>query len=252
MSSDVLELSGFYATPTGQVARHLIRRQVRLLWPSVQGEVVLGLGFTTPYLRQFREEAERVLAFMPSRQGVLHWPQEGPFVTALVEEHALPLPNYSVDRVLLVHCLEHTDVLEDLLREVWRVLKGEGRLLVVVPNRRGLWARFERTPFGHGRPYSPAQLSRLLREHLFAPLESREALFVPPTRSRWLLRTAPAWERMGHRWFPQVSGVNLLEVKKQIYAVRPLSARRRSRRALVLPLPPVGAQPSPARRDRQT
>lgn len=248
MSNDVVALSEFYATPTGQVARHLIRRQLRLLWPSLRGEVLLGLGFTTPYLRQFREEAERVLAFMPGGQGVLHWPPEGPFVTALVEEQELPLPNYSVDRVLLVHCLEHSDSLEELLREVWRVLKGEGRLLVVVPNRRGVWARLERTPFGHGRPYSPAQLSRLLREHRFAPLEQGEALFVPPTRSRWLLRTAPAWERIGSRWFPQIAGVNLLAAKKQLYAVRPKVARSR-RRALVLPLPQVTAKPAAARRE---
>lgn len=250
MSNDVVELSGFYAAATGQVARHLIRRQLRLLWPNVRGEVVLGLGFATPYLRQFRDEAERVLAFMPTRQGVLHWPPEGPFATALVEEQELPLANYSVDRVLLVHCLEHSESLEGLLREIWRVLKGEGQLLVVVPNRRGVWARLERTPFGHGRPYSPAQLSRLLRDHLFTPLEAREALFVPPTRSRWLLRTAPAWERIGGRWFPQVAGVNLLAAKKQLYAVRPLAARRGKRRILVPPLPRVGARPAPARRER--
>ncbi|WP_366555085.1 class I SAM-dependent methyltransferase [Aquibaculum sediminis] len=247
MSSDVLALSEFYRTHTGQVARHLIRRQVRQRWPDVSGCVVLGLGFATPYMRQFRDEADRVLAFMPTRQGVMHWPVEGPFSSTLVEEGMLPLADCSVDRLLLVHAVEHSEALDALLREAWRVLDGEGRLLVVAPNRRGLWARFDRTPFGHGRPYSPSQLSRLLREHLFTPLEAREALYVPPTSWRWLLRTAPAWERLGQRWFPQVAGVNLLEAKKQLYAVRPLAARQRSKRAFVLPMP-VGAAPSPARR----
>lgn len=250
MSSDVIDLANFYATRSGQVVRHLIRRQVRSLWPGVQGEVVAGLGYATPYLRQFRGEAERILAFMPPRQGVAPWPPEGPYCSCLAEEQALPLPSYSVDRVLLVHSLEHSDNLEELLREVWRVLKGEGRLLVVVPNRRGVWARLERTPFGHGQPYSPSQLSRLLQAHLFTPMESREALFMPPTDRRWLLRAAPAWDRLGSRWFPRVAGVNLLLAKKRLYALRPTQAQPvRKRRALVLPSP-VGAQPAPTRRSR--
>ena len=50
--------------------------------------------------------------------------------------------------------------------EIWRVLSGNGRLLVIAPNRRGIWARFEHTPFGHGRPYTSSQLYRLLRDTL--------------------------------------------------------------------------------------
>ena len=46
-----------------------------------------------------------------------------------------------------------------LLREVWRVLAAGGRLLAVVPNRRGVWARIDTTPFGHGRPYSRSQIT---------------------------------------------------------------------------------------------
>lgn len=250
MWNDVLNLADFYASRTGQVTRHLIRRQIRQLWPDTRGEIVLGLGYATPYLRQFRGEAERVLAFMPRRQGVVHWPPEGPFCTSLVDEETLPLSNYCVDRVLLIHCIENSDNLEELLRESWRVLKGEGRLLVVVPNRRGLWARLERSPFGQGRPYSQGQLARLLREHLFTPLESREALFVPPTNWRWLLRTAPVWERIGARWFPQIAGVNLLLAKKRLYALRPSKAVPESKRpALVLP-GPVGARPTPSSRSR--
>ena len=250
MSNDVLDLADFYATRSGQVARHLIRRQIRALWPGVRGEVIAGFGYSTPYLRQFRGEAERILAFMPPRQGAIPWPPEGPFCTCLTEEQALPLPNYSVERVLLVHALEHSENLEELLREVWRVPKGEGRLSVVVPNRQGVWARLERTPFGQGQPYSPAQLSRLLQAHLFTPMESREALFMPPTNRRWLLRTAPAWERVGARWFPRVAGVNLLLAKKRLYAARPAKAYPALKhRTLILPAP-VRAQPSPTRRQR--
>ena len=41
---------------------------------------------------------------------------------------------------------------------MWRVLAPSGRV-IVVPNRRGPWARADNTPFGHGRPYSRSQIT---------------------------------------------------------------------------------------------
>ena len=238
MWQDVIDLHGFYETRTGQVARHLIRHSVRQMWPDVRGQAMLGLGFASPYLRQFRQE------------GVMHWPAEGPYVTTLVDETELPLQDYSVDRVLIVHGIENSDYLKHMLGEVWRVLTGQGRLLVVVPNRRSIWARLERTPLGHGHPYSPTQLKRLLRDNLFVPQRHQHALFIPPTRSPTLLRSATAWERAGQRWFPQIGGVNLIEASKQLYAPTPLRAAERSRRSVLVGVPQVAATLAPAERSR--
>jgi len=194
MWTDVVDLRDFYSSSMGQVARRMIRRRLRELWPDVTGQSVLGLGYAAPYLNIFRGDAERVLAAMPAAQGVLHWPPEEPGLTALVDELDLPFPDLSMDRVLLVHAMECTDQVRPLLREIWRVLSGSGRLVVVTPNRRGLWAQFERTPLGLGQPYSPTQLSRVLLDNLFTPIETHPALFVPPVHSRMILSSAPAWE----------------------------------------------------------
>lgn len=243
MWSDVVDLRDFYDTRRGQVARHMIRRGVRSVWPNLRGQSLLGLGYATPYLRQFRGEATAVLAFMPSGQGVLHWPQEGPGAVSLVEETDLPLPDYSIDRVLLVHALESSEQLRVMLREVWRVLTGEGRLLVIVPNRRGIWARSDRTPLGSGHPYSPSQLSRLLRDNLFTPTRTERALFIPPTRSKTLLRSAAAWERVGGRFFPTFAGVVMVEAGKQLYSVSMASQKRvRLGRPVVIRLPQVAGR----------
>src|SRR3989442_1581347 len=99
---------------------------------------MVGIGYPTPYLGLFRDEAERCLAFMPAAQGVVKWPSDRPALAALVDEDELPLPEAAVDRVLLVHAIETSQNVGALLREVWRVLAAGGRLLVVVPNRRGL------------------------------------------------------------------------------------------------------------------
>jgi hypothetical protein len=136
--------------------------------------------------------------------------------------------------VLLVHAVECTEQLRAMLQEVWRVLAGNGKILVVVPNRRGIWARLDRTPFGHGHPYSPSQLSRLLKDNMFAPSLTAHALYMPPSNSPLLLRSAPAVEKLGERWFNRFSGVVLIEATKQIYA-RPKGRAVRIRQLLPLP-----------------
>jgi SAM-dependent methyltransferase len=236
MWSDVIDLRDFYESGLGQTARRMIRRQIRAIWPDSHDMRVLGLGFATPYLRPFREETERVIAVMPSSQGVLPWPPEGPGLVCLADETDLPLPDRSIDRVLLVHALESTEQVRATLREVWRVLTDSGRLLVITPNRRGIWARLERTPFGQGRPYTPSQLSRLLRDNMYTPLQTAAALFMPPFQSRFVLRSAPAWEQIGERWFPTFAGVLMVEAAKQIYAGSVLREHAGKARAY-LPMP---------------
>jgi len=234
MWTDVVDLRDFYESSSGQMAKRLIRVKVRELWPSVVGQRLLGIGFATPYLQPFLTEAERVVAIMPASQGVLAWPPEGPNLTALAEETELPLPDRSIDRILLIHALESTEQTRAMLREIWRVMTDGGRLIVIVPNRRSIWAGLERTPFGNGRPYTHSQLNRILRENLFTPIHKTEALIFPPTNSRTLLRLAPALERTA-RLFQTFAGVNIVEASKQIYAATGVRDARPARGYLVLP-----------------
>jgi SAM-dependent methyltransferase len=237
MYRDVVDLREFYQTTLGQVAIRQLRRRIRELWPDLTGQSVLGIGYATPYLRPFLGEAERVIALMPAAQGVVYWPPEGKGLVSLSEEACLPFADMSFDRVMIVHSLEATEHSRQLLREVWRVLAGGGRLLAVAANRTGLWARTERTPFGHGSPYSTTQLNLMLRDNLFVPERSAKALYIPPVRSRFLLSTAPAWERFGERWFSTFAGVTMVEATKQIYAAGGTTVAAPSRRRLVVPRP---------------
>ena len=236
MSSDVVDLRDFYRTGLGQVARRMIRDAVRRVWPDLRGMRLLGIGYPTPFLTAISPETERTVALMPASLGVLGWSPEGRNLVTLADEGELPFADYSMDRVLLVHALETTEQVAPMLKEIWRVLAGGGRLLIVAPNRRGIWARLDRTPFGSGRPYTMSQLSQLLRDEQFTPVGSDTALFIPPARKRVILRSAPAWERVGKRWFPTFAGVVLVEAMKQIYA-KPTLARAPRRRLVYAPAP---------------
>src|SRR5213079_3544195 len=98
MSIDVVDLRNFYAQRLGVAARRFVGRGIRLRFADTRGLRVLGVGYATPYLGLFREEAERCLAFMPASKGVMKWPSKLPTLTALVEELDLPLIDAAVDR----------------------------------------------------------------------------------------------------------------------------------------------------------
>src|SRR5438477_12203949 len=117
---------------------------------------------------------------MPAAQGVLKWPTGRPALATLVEEFSLPLADAAIDRILLVHALEMSDDPEGLLREVWRVLAPAGRMIAIIPNRRGVWTRTDATPVGHGRPYSRLQITPLLRPAWFTATSVGEAPVMPP------------------------------------------------------------------------
>ncbi|WP_417823255.1 methyltransferase domain-containing protein [Thalassospira lucentensis] len=239
MRQDVVDLHRFYASTLGQAARRLIRRRLRLMWSDVRGLRVLGFGYATPYLRPFIGEAERVMAFMPAQQGCVHWPAGEDNHVALTEETMLPLPDSSVDRILVVHLVEHTDSMRRLMRECWRVLTPNGRIIVVTPNRSSLWSWSESTPFGFGHPHSVTQLQNLMRENMFLPVQHSRALFIPPTRRRFLLRWSQAFENIGSRLFKAFAGVSIVEAGKQLYASTGTPARKRRLVHIPVTVPPL-------------
>lgn len=236
MTIDVVDLREFYSRRLGIVARQMINRGIRQRWPTAEGQRVLGVGYPTPYLGLFREDAERCLAFMPAAQGVLKWPTGRPALAALIDEFSLPLPDAAIDRILLVHALEMSDDPAALLREVWRVLSPSGRVMAVIPNRRGVWTRSDNTPFGHGRPYSRSQITDLLRQTWFTPTGWGEALFMPPYAGRWVLKSAQMWERAGAALSLPFAGVHIVEATKQVYRAIPA---KRERARLIPSLKPV-------------
>lgn len=228
MHTDIRQLLDFYASPLGAIARRILAQHIRTRWRRCSGMTMMGLGFASPYIGSYRGDVARLGALMPSTQGALVWPAKGAVHTVVVEEDDLPLADNSVDLMLVVHCLETSENARATLREIWRVLAPEGRLLIIVPNRRGVWARLDVTPFGHGRPYSQPQLERLLTEAMFTPIDWGAALHLPPIDNRLVLRSAMTIERLGSRLTPVFAGVLLVEARKELASplAKPALARR--------------------------
>jgi SAM-dependent methyltransferase len=247
MGVDVLALQRFYASPLGEAARRAASRRLSALWPSADGLDVLGLGYPTPYLGGFRASARRAVAMMPSEQGVEPWPLEPTVLTALTDEARLPLMDAVFDRVLLVHSIEEAAAPHALLRQIWRVMAPEGRLVVIAANRWSLWAQSGATPFGHGRPFSRTQLAMLLSDSMFEPVASSRALYAPPTTWTPFVRAADAFERVGELVWPAQGGLVLMEAVKRLYA-----ATARSEDRVLLAKAPKRSRSDAPRRSAKT
>lgn len=251
MYTKAIDLKEFYESLQGRVVQRLLRQHVRRFWGDVKGQRVVGYGYATPYLKPLMAEAERVVALMPAQQGAIYWPPEERGLVTLCDEEELPIETNSIDRMLVIHGVQSPESLDSILREAWRVLTGQGSLLLVVPNRAGVWARFDHTPFGHGVPYSMGQIRSVLKDYMFIPERAERGLFMPPSASRLMLSAAPVWEKLGSRFFNAFGGVNIIEAGKQLYTGTPLpvTAGAGVRRRIVMGGAPVPRKADTAKRD---
>lgn len=217
MSFDVKDLRDFYASGLGLLVKRRLRAHIRSHWQSRKISSLVGLGFASPYLSAAKR-TQRTSALMPDRQGALIWPNAGKTRTALVRDDQLPLCDNSVDQFIVAHGLEVCERPRPMLREIWRVLSPEGRVLIIVPNRRGVWCRLDHTPFGYGSPFSRNQLENLLNDAMLTPEHWSSALHFPPVDHKVALRAAPAIERIAAPIGATFAGVLIVEARKELIA----------------------------------
>ena len=243
MRTDILDVHEFYRKPLGVLTASILRRQLEEIWSSGDGLDIAGFGYVNPYLHTFKNSTRR-LVFAPGGQGVTHWPSRRANSAALIEDTRWPVPDASIDRILIVHGLEETARPETLMREAWRVLRDDGRLIVICTNRRSIWSMVDTTPFAAGRPYLRHQLNKLLINTMFEATAWSASLFFPPFHSRLVLRAARIWERAGAIVWPALAGTLLVEARKNLIA--PAGLIRRTRAVQMRP-GAVGTLPSAGR-----
>lgn len=217
MRQPAATLEAFYQSRLGEAAAQRMGARVLDLWGACEGLRVLGIGYPAPLLKLWQTNAATCVGAVPDEIGEVRHTTEKGQVLCSVPEHRLPFPEALFDRVFLLHALEEADSPRQLLREAWRVLAPEGRIVVAVTNRRSMWSLADNKPFGHGRPWTRQQLVRFLNDSLFQVTASTTAVHMPPLDWRLITGASKSWERAGELVLPGLGGVVLVEAVKRLY-----------------------------------
>jgi len=217
MRQPAATLEAFYQSRLGEAAAQRMGARVLDLWGSCDGMRVLGIGFPAPLLKLWQNDAATCVGAVPEEIGEVRHASDKGQVLCSVPEHRLPFPEGLFDRVFLLHALEEADSPRQLLRQAWRVLAPEGRIVVAVTNRRSMWSLADNKPFGHGRPWTRQQLVRFLNDSLFQVTASTTAVHMPPLDWRLITGASKSWERAGELVLPGLGGVVLVEAVKRLY-----------------------------------
>lgn len=237
--ASIIELGPWSQTPQGRYV---------LAWEQLQLDAAVGdaFGFHALQLGWPAVDALRANR-MPHRWcaddgGVV---QDG--VRLLCDFDALPFQAASIDLVVLPHALEFACDPHLMLREVERVLRPEGRIVITGFNPAsllGLRQRIARSRLGLGARANADAAPRegafigywRMRDWLrllgFVIEGGQFGCWRLPLRSeRWLSRFT--WmDRVGERWWPVLGATYMLVAVKRVQGMRLVGLARPARRAV--------------------
>ena len=242
MFPDVTTLQSFYASPLGKAVATQLQNAIQSALPSQKECTLLGLGYPFPYLKK-----SKCLTYVacPAPMGVLPWPlrkkgSKQASRSVLTWPEQLPFADNTFDAILLAHCLEFSGDTQAVLAECCRVLRPEGRIIALVPNRHGLWCRREVSPLARGQPFSGVYFKELLIGECFQEITLKNALFAPPIAQPWVLKLADHCEKFGQTLHLPMGGMVVATAVKRISTGTPVRAKRGMLRHL-----PVVGMPEP-------
>lgn len=205
-------------TPLGAALLQQEARVVEEALDGVFGEQCLQLGLwgeKRSFLRFTRTQRCALLA--ESVDG-------GPNAVGLL--HQLPIASDSIDAVLLPHTLDYSDRPHAILREIDRVLRKDGRIIVLGFKPGGLWGLRRLIP-GAGLP--PGADNLISERRLRDWLQLLDMRIVTTSRYffRWPLpgnkaRGSGKWERRGQAWWPELSACYMLSAQKRVSTLTPV------------------------------
>jgi SAM-dependent methyltransferase len=155
------------------------------------------------------------------------------------DSDALPLAQASVDVVVLPHTLDLAATPHGVLREVERVLVGEGHVVIICFNPLSLWGIWrlfvawrDRVPWSV-RFFSVARIRDWLTLLGFEITEVRRFVFRPPLKRPGFNRRLLFLEKLGDYCWPLFGAVYLIVGRKRIISATPIRVNWRSRRRLL-------------------
>lgn len=246
MKIDLDKLNTFYKSPLGlyvnAVLHDILHDLVKTMTLTKTSTVIASAG-SFAYAGLLPDPLQK-LSFQAYHDQTV-WPE------AIAKNHVVTNRNHwpchaeEADLICMIHDLEFAENPEIYLKEAWRVLKGEGRMILIVPNRAGRWAREDNNPFGRGYPYSLDQIASLLKKAQFQIDGVERALFYPPFEPKSFV--TGLYRKMTESLGPYAllqGGVFVLQISKHVFKPIPDRAPSTAQKAKQVLFPPKPAIPT--------
>lgn len=212
VSSSVSSLHDWFLSPLGEYLLARERAWLDEVVPDIFGFHAVQLGLPQFDLLRESRIAHRVTVNPDGNADVL------------AQWYELPFEAQSVDLCLLPHVLEFTENAHEVLREIDRVMRPEGRILILGFNP---WSLFgtRRMLSSRGFPWqghfvSLVRLKDWLQLLGFEPSAGRLACYIPPCETAVWQQRWRFMETAGDRWWGVGGGVYMLEAIKRVQGMR--------------------------------
>lgn len=238
MQPEIIDLDTWWDTPPGQRLRAWEQAHFDEAVVDLFGFNALQLGVPELDALRANRMPHRWLSITQAENDLRPEPARHRGCVLVTDPAALPFPDDSLDLLVLPHTLELSADPHTALREVGRVLRPEGRVVLSGFNPASLWgvrqhrahlcARFGFRWAGASNLYLPRagdfighwRLRDWLRLLGFDVEATRFGVYQPAVRTeRWLQRFN--WlEPMGRRWWPVFGAVYFLVAVKRVHGTR--------------------------------
>jgi SAM-dependent methyltransferase len=150
----------------------------------------------------------------------------------------LPVASDSVDLVILMHHLSNTNEPHEMLREAFRILIPEGKLIIIDFNPVSMWGLrnffqswLEHIPF-RGHFYTARRIDDWMRLLGFDSYQNFRVGYLPPIQKPSITRHLSWLEKGLRNWLPALGALNLLVYSKSISPLTPVRHRWVTRKIL--------------------
>jgi SAM-dependent methyltransferase len=129
-------LNTFYETPIGQgIAQESVTCIKKAF--NMQSDNILAIGFSGSYL-DCLDNGKLYYAAPKSYGSVTNWPKIRPFKTVIIDESRLPFLPETWNTVIVIHFLEYCNNKFEFLNEISRILKKNGKLIIIALNENSI------------------------------------------------------------------------------------------------------------------
>lgn len=156
---------------------------LNLLELPEEGVILDAAGGTGRIAQLLKGEGRRVIVQDISHKMLSQTKSKGNIEAVASETEDLPFPDENFDRIVMVDAYHHLKDQDRSLRELWRVLKSDGVLVIEEPNIRHISVRL----------IALIEKLALMRSHFYSPEVISESLLALGAQTRIECEGFNAW-----------------------------------------------------------